>query len=85
MTCYDRLRFAGMAGIQAASGTKTKKPRFHVRASLPRLLQFRLASSEVLDQAVKAVQHEPFCNNANPHYGRRKYNRSHPSYLSLAT
>jgi len=83
--CYDRLRFAGMAGIQAASGTKTKKPRFRVRASLPPLLQFRLASSEVLDQAVKAVQHEPFCNNANPHYGRRKYNRSHSLWLPVTT
>jgi len=72
-----------MAGIQAASGTKTKKPRFHVRASLPRLLQFRLASSEVLDQAMKAVQHEPFCNDANPHYRRRRYNRSHSLCLSL--
>jgi len=83
--CYGRLRFAGMAGIQAASGTKTKKPRFHVRASLPRLLQFRLASSEVLDQAMKAIQHEPFCNNANPHYGRRKYNRSHSLWLPVTT
>jgi hypothetical protein len=83
--CYDRLRFAGMAGIQAASGTKTKKPRFHVRASLCALLQFRVASSEVLNQAVKAVQHEPFCNDANPNYRRRRYNRSHSLWLSLTT